>query len=139
MDQRGGRALGAVLGGRGGTGDGIRLRPPGPRQHPARTRRRAEQRVGQPVGRGYAPDTREPGIKSRRGRSPDLRPQLAKPGSKAVRSEEHTSELQSLMRISYAVFCLKKKKTTNRNTTTMIQHIEVTRKQNSIINNTKQQ
>src|SRR3546814_5518412 len=30
----------------------------------------------------------------------------------AVRSEEHTSELQSLMRISYAVFCLKKKKIT---------------------------
>src|SRR3546814_5924932 len=29
--------------------------------------------------------------------------------SEAVRSEEHTSELQSLMRISYAVFCLKKK------------------------------
>src|SRR3546814_3146037 len=28
-----------------------------------------------------------------------------------ARSEEHTSELQSLMRISYAVFCLKKKKT----------------------------
>src|SRR3546814_1761658 len=35
-----------------------------------------------------------------------------------IRSEEHTSELQSLMRISYAVFCLKKKKkkTSNRNT-----------------------
>src|SRR3546814_1234989 len=30
-----------------------------------------------------------------------------------LRSEEHTSELQSLMRISYAVFCLKKKKTNN--------------------------
>src|SRR3546814_7168793 len=30
-----------------------------------------------------------------------------------ARSEEHTSELQSLMRISYAVFCLKKKKTQN--------------------------
>src|SRR3546814_3358473 len=30
-----------------------------------------------------------------------------------VRSEEHTSELQSLMRISYAVFCLKKKKQNN--------------------------
>src|SRR3546814_6612977 len=29
----------------------------------------------------------------------------------SMRSEEHTSELQSLMRISYAVFCLKKKKT----------------------------
>src|SRR3546814_4550444 len=35
--------------------------------------------------------------------------------TKGLRSEEHTSELQSLMRISYAVFCLKKKtKTTNR-------------------------
>src|SRR3546814_7579337 len=33
--------------------------------------------------------------------------------SSATRSEEHTSELQSLMRISYAVFCLKKKKSAN--------------------------
>src|SRR3546814_1838335 len=32
-------------------------------------------------------------------------------GPTVVRSEEHTSELQSLMRISYAVFCLKKKNT----------------------------
>src|SRR3546814_7679490 len=32
-------------------------------------------------------------------------------GNRLVRSEEHTSELQSLMRISYAVFCLTKKKT----------------------------
>src|SRR3546814_7837141 len=32
----------------------------------------------------------------------------------SARSEEHTSELQSLMRISYAVFCLKKKKTKNK-------------------------
>src|SRR3546814_10827206 len=32
------------------------------------------------------------------------------------RSEEHTSELQSLMRISYAVFCLKKKKNKQKNT-----------------------
>src|SRR3546814_2525013 len=32
-----------------------------------------------------------------------------------ARSEEHTSELQSLMRISYAVFCLKKKKTQKNN------------------------
>src|SRR3546814_3593925 len=39
----------------------------------------------------------------------------------AIRSEEHTSELQSLMRISYAVFCLKKKNTRtikNKNTDT---------------------
>src|SRR3546814_10860222 len=35
--------------------------------------------------------------------------------SAAVRSEEHTSELQSLMRISYAVFCLKKKTKKQRN------------------------
>src|SRR3546814_4478237 len=39
----------------------------------------------------------------------------AHPGPVAFRSEEHTSELQSLMRISYAVFCLKKKKKTIRN------------------------
>src|SRR3546814_5981794 len=37
--------------------------------------------------------------------------------SHASRSEEHTSELQSLMRISYAVFCLKKKKYTKRKKT----------------------
>src|SRR3546814_1271725 len=34
----------------------------------------------------------------------------------AIRSEEHTSELQSLMRISYAVFCLKKKNNSQRDT-----------------------
>src|SRR3546814_8089031 len=34
--------------------------------------------------------------------------------AKRIRSEEHTSELQSLMRISYAVFCLKKKKNKHR-------------------------
>src|SRR3546814_1508123 len=37
-------------------------------------------------------------------------------GSAFTRSEEHTSELQSLMRISYAVFCLKKKKQTHNQT-----------------------
>src|SRR3546814_8104624 len=36
---------------------------------------------------------------------------------KSGRSEEHTSELQSLMRISYAVFCLKKKKNTRKDHT----------------------
>src|SRR3546814_8140346 len=42
----------------------------------------------------------------------------------AQRSEEHTSELQSLMRISYAVFCLKKKKnqTTKKEITTELRH-----------------
>src|SRR3546814_2912458 len=37
-----------------------------------------------------------------------------------LRSEEHTSELQSLMRISYAVFCLKKKKKTIKNIQTRV-------------------
>src|SRR3546814_5613760 len=40
-------------------------------------------------------------------------------GNGRHRSEEHTSELQSLMRISYAVFCLKKKKTTTYNQTSL--------------------
>src|SRR3546814_1087266 len=50
-----------------------------------------------------------------------LRALLARPDGSRVwrcerrgRSEEHTSELQSLMRISYAVFCLKKKKKTKK-------------------------
>src|SRR3546814_8690633 len=43
----------------------------------------------------------------------ERRRRLARP----IRSEEHTSELQSLMRISYAVFCLKKKKHNHPNQT----------------------
>src|SRR3546814_1835034 len=42
-----------------------------------------------------------------------------------VRSEEHTSELQSLMRISYAVFCLKKKTKTYRITHTPLTNTKV--------------
>src|SRR3546814_3901077 len=55
------------------------------------------------------------------------------------RSEEHTSELQSLMRISYAVFCLKKKKTsikTRTNTRSNVQtqdHHNPTSKYNNIL------
>src|SRR3546814_1439232 len=41
------------------------------------------------------------------------------------RSEEHTSELQSLMRISYAVFCLKKKRTHHKNTASTQEHNRV--------------
>src|SRR3546814_5781712 len=41
------------------------------------------------------------------------KPAAKKAVAKKPRSEEHTSELQSLMRISYAVFCLKKKNNTN--------------------------
>src|SRR3546814_5214296 len=42
------------------------------------------------------------------------RQQVLRIVGRVVRSEEHTSELQSLMRISYAVFCLKKKKKNNK-------------------------
>src|SRR3546814_9846008 len=49
----------------------------------------------------------------REGSEDDKSPYWARIGWIGERSEEHTSELQSLMRISYAVFCLKKKKNTN--------------------------
>src|SRR3546814_4474635 len=49
------------------------------------------------------------GPKARKGNAARVQP---------IRSEEHTSELQSLMRISYAVFCLKKKKNKQRQQTT---------------------
>src|SRR3546814_6365200 len=52
--------------------------------HPPRPRRQSRERMGDAARRGE------------------------------LRSEEHTSELQSLMRISYAVFCLKKKTKTNK-------------------------
>src|SRR3546814_4952454 len=59
----------------------------------------------------------------------DCRAALVKPSAMAPmrfarRSEEHTSELQSLMRISYAVYCLKKKKKkkTRRNTQSTSKH-----------------
>src|SRR3546814_8219726 len=48
------------------------------------------------------------------------------------RSEEHTSELQSLMRISYAVFCLKKKKTEK---TQKYKHKYISRTKNNTTNN----
>src|SRR3546814_5001222 len=50
-----------------------------------------------------------------------------------ARSEEHTSELQSLMRISYAVFCLKKKK--NIKIANNKHHIDTTQEQQEDINN----
>src|SRR3546814_5579971 len=56
-----------------------------------------------------------PGWTGCRARTPDNRPEgRGRSFAPTERSEEHTSELQSLMRISYAVFCLKKKKKKNR-------------------------
>src|SRR3546814_9533172 len=72
---------------------------------------RARQRL--PAGAGQAGLGRQGGAAGRgaaargAGRRPARRP------GRRRRSEEHTSELQSLMRISYAVFCLKKKKKNN--------------------------
>src|SRR3546814_4742189 len=54
-----------------------------------------------------------------------------------MRSEEHTSELQSLMRISYAVFCLKKKKTKQHciYTSTIVCDVQHTRKHTTYLQN----
>src|SRR3546814_2937261 len=54
-------------------------------------------------------DGRRPG-RHRKGQGDRARGLRRRDGRAVMRSEEHTSELQSLMRISYAVFCLKKKK-----------------------------
>src|SRR3546814_6445763 len=68
------------------------------------------------------------------GPSQSLPPATSTPAS--PRSEEHTSELQSLMRISYAVFCLKKKNRTTKNKNKTVK--KQLKQQNSRIN-TKQQ
>src|SRR3546814_10370147 len=49
-------------------------------------------------------------------------PDLGAQRRQCLRSEEHTSELQSLMSISYAVFCLKKKNNTNNHISQLIKH-----------------
>src|SRR3546814_9452752 len=56
-------------------------------------------------------------IGERRRRRWAARPLVLLADRRVIRSEEHTSELQSLMRISYAVFCLKKKKNTQQKDT----------------------
>src|SRR3546814_6973336 len=53
-----------------------------------------------------APDAREADVRAQL-----RRPAFSRIGDLDIRSDEHTSELQSLMRISYDVFCLKKKTT----------------------------
>src|SRR3546814_3167991 len=78
---------------------------------------RKNARVGRPLhderGGVVLGEMRLP-LARRRFEAPHVEPGLdrvrAADARRAVRSEEHTSELQSLMRISYDVFCLKKKK-----------------------------
>src|SRR3546814_1962892 len=67
-------------------------------------------------GVAWPPRNKAGGSARRQGSSPEQRPRRSVASRPRLRcgpvprSEEHTSELQSLMRISYAVFCLKKKK-----------------------------
>src|SRR3546814_10532706 len=81
-------------------------------------RRQPHHRHGQrrEQAHGHPADPREPGALVRIAachRRRIERRDAAEHAGREVRSEEHTSELQSLMRISYAVFCLKKKTQTN--------------------------
>src|SRR3546814_2372885 len=64
--------------------------------------------LAQAIVRGDVPET----LKDKQLYTLDLGSLIAGSRYRGDRSEEHTSELQSLMRISYAVFCLKKKKKT---------------------------
>src|SRR3546814_4606717 len=73
---------------------------------------RERRRAARPHGRGHARGVRLSDALFHGRRLSARHHQEAAPAlnhPRAARSEEHTSELQSLMRISYAVFCLKKK------------------------------
>src|SRR3546814_2545086 len=80
------------------------------------------------------PRHRDSGCGGRRGADarlcPDTRraPPPPLPGRHPDRSEEHTSELQSLMRNSYAVFCLKKKKKKKKKTEITKRHVRQRKK-----------
>src|SRR3546814_7782078 len=99
-----------------------KTRPRSPRKSPRAARspkkRRRKKRLPPKRLRPKTPAKKRPKVKT------CLPPPLQGRGR---RSEEHTSELQSLMRISYAVFCLKKKThnhETNSNATTKIYDIQ---------------
>src|SRR3546814_2348364 len=95
------------------------------RQLPFGARRAAadrDDRRGRAVAAGHDPFRRAGLLQDGRIRHPHRKSCARRAacdggGRKGNRSEEHTSELQSLMRISYAVFCLKKKKTTTNQAT----------------------
>src|SRR3546814_7361796 len=77
-----------------------------------RQRRRRAHQCLQPLRACGIGQVVEPILLQRLLNRGDVGLRLLHPGG-VSRSEEHTSELQSLMRISYAVFCLKKKKQTH--------------------------
>src|SRR3546814_7330492 len=87
------------------------------RHHPAQGVRKASLWIGQKGGNARQclfflgiEHMKDRADQQRMGRFLPMRPTLQCAFGIDQRSEEHTSELQSLMRISYAVFCLKKKK-----------------------------
>src|SRR3546814_10899569 len=76
--------------------------------------RRTESLSAGSADTGTAGASRFPGVRWARRRTDTAGLRDRRPGSGILRrSEEHTSELQSLMRISYAVFCLQKKQLLN--------------------------
>src|SRR3546814_10057158 len=107
-------------------------RLPGPcRQRRPRTRA-APDRLRRLQGRGR--QTRSPPPRRPLEGCIPARPYQGRGQPRRLRSEEHTSELQSLMRISYAVFCLKKKKQHNTNITVYITpHIHISQDTNNHI------
>src|SRR3546814_3663608 len=83
-----------------------------PHRHPAPTHQQADfshhrGQQDQGVGDDENEVVEQPAVGDEAAGSGDLPDE--QPSRHALRSEEHTSELQSLMRISYAVFCLKQK------------------------------
>src|SRR3546814_4343347 len=97
------------------------MRAPAPFRQPRRARHRGAGRKEHPgisrtrlarqrTGRHLSPQISSRGPARARGLEGEVGRQSLR-RDRGERSEEHTSELQSLMRISYAVFCLKKKKT----------------------------
>src|SRR3546814_10759997 len=100
----------------------VRLSPPGSAPTTSIGGRSSRSRL-HPMGKTLVECRRNGGVGSAshrrrwQGSTTKAQPLLRRGGGRR-RSEEHTSELQSLMRISYAVFCLKKKKTKTQITNT---------------------
>src|SRR3546814_2673771 len=86
--------------------DGDAVRSARPRQHRA-ARLRGDRRSA------FSRDRALPRLDCRGRRAPGAAQRRKRSGGRSLRSEEHTSELQSLMRNSYAVFCSQKKTNTN--------------------------
>src|SRR3546814_10219640 len=92
----------------------LRRRHAGPEQRAEGLEQRRPRRplLAERLGDAVEDDGDEHDAEAALARRADVEPAEAGVDRETERSEEHTSELQSLMRISYAVFCLEKKKKT---------------------------